>query len=133
MAWRLGLDMGTNSIGWAALSLGGDGEAETLVELGVRIFPDGREPQQSGRVGDSLAAARGQARSMRRNRDHGRNRRRHLMDCLIESGLMPADEGNRKELEKLDPYQLRARAATEVVEPHELGRALFHLGKRRGF
>ena len=31
------------------------------------------------------------------------------------------------------PYLLRARALDEPLSPHELGRALFHLGQRRGF
>jgi len=31
------------------------------------------------------------------------------------------------------PYLLRARALDEPLTPHELGRALFHLGQRRGF
>ncbi len=31
------------------------------------------------------------------------------------------------------PYYLRARALDHALEPHELGRALYHLGQRRGF
>ncbi len=31
------------------------------------------------------------------------------------------------------PYLLRARALDEPLSPHELGRALYHLGQRRGF
>ena len=55
------------------------------------------------------------------------------MRLLIKAGLMPADEGGRKRLELLDPYELRARAVTEALSPHEVGRAVFHLGRRRGF
>src|SRR5690606_5864266 len=56
-----------------------------------------------------------------------------LMETLVENGLMPADEGARKKLEKLDPYWLRAAALDERLELHELGRAIFHLNQRRGF
>jgi CRISPR-associated endonuclease Csn1 len=63
MAWRLGLDLGTNSIGWAALELSAEGAVTRLLDMGVTIFPDGREPQQGGRVGDSLAVTRRLARS----------------------------------------------------------------------
>src|SRR3546814_18929040 len=33
----------------------------------------------------------------------------------------------------LDPYDLRKRGLDERLEPHEIGRALFHLNQRRGF
>jgi CRISPR-associated endonuclease Csn1 len=39
----------------------------------------------------------------------------------------------RHRLEQVWPYWLRGRALTEKLEPHELGRALYHLGQRRGF
>ncbi len=45
----------------------------------------------------------------------------------------PATEAERKDLERLDPYVLRARALDHPLEPHKLGRALFHLNQRRGF
>src|SRR5262249_24007297 len=32
-----------------------------------------------------------------------------------------------------DPYDLRVRALVERLEPHEIGRTLFHLNQRRGF
>ncbi|MCH8347862.1 MAG: type II CRISPR RNA-guided endonuclease Cas9, partial [Proteobacteria bacterium] len=105
--------------------------------MGVRIFPDSREfsqePLKGGRVGDSLAAARRMARGMRRNRDRGKNRMAYMMARLVEMGLMPQDSGERKALENLNPYQLRAEGMERPLTPHELGRALFHLGLRRGF
>lgn len=55
------------------------------------------------------------------------------MERLVDAGLMPADEKRRKELEKLDPYWLRAAALDQELTLHEIGRALFHLNQRRGF
>ncbi len=43
--YRLGLDLGTNSIGWAAIRLDEKGEPCGLLDMGVRIFSDGRNPQ----------------------------------------------------------------------------------------
>ena len=63
MLWRLALDMGTNSLGWAAFALGSAGEVENLMESGVRIFSDGREPSSKDRVGESLAVERRLARA----------------------------------------------------------------------
>ena len=73
MNWRLGLDIGTNSIGWWAFKIkrGQSGSWSTTHASGggVLIFPDGREPAARGRVGDSLAVARRMDRGIRRNRD----------------------------------------------------------------
>lgn len=151
MKWRLGLDLGTNSIGWWAFRVerpdGNPRAAWHAVESldgGVGIFSEGREPSKAGRVGDSLAVGRRLARGMRRNRDHGRNRISALVRDLTELGLLPTDADERDRLfqtpakrdgdpERHNPYRLRAEALERTLTPHELGRALFHLGLRRGF
>ncbi|MCF8475118.1 MAG: type II CRISPR RNA-guided endonuclease Cas9 [Emcibacter sp.] len=133
MTWRLALDMGTNSLGWAAFSLTPSGTIDYLIDSGVRIFSDGREPSSKDRVGESLAVARRMARGARRNRDRRIQRKNQLMDRLIDLGLMPENKTKRKELEKLDPYELRAASVERILNPHELGRTLFHIAQRRGF
>nr|WP_051431886.1 type II CRISPR RNA-guided endonuclease Cas9 [Rhodovibrio salinarum] len=55
------------------------------------------------------------------------------MQTLITAGLMPEDVEKRKELERLDPYWLRAAALEGPLNAYELGRAIFHLNQRRGF
>lgn len=127
--YRLGLDLGVNSLGWAALTLDVRGEPDGVLDIGVRLFSDGRDPKK----GTSLAADRRLARQMRRRRDRYLRRREDLMAALVRFGLMPADAAARKALEALDPYELRARGLGERLEPHHFGRALFHLNQRRGF
>lgn len=121
---RLGLDIGTNSIGWCLI----ENDAR-IVDTGVRIFSDGRDPQS----GTSLAVDRREARSARRRRDRYLGRRSAFLEALVEHGLMPADADEAKLVAALDPYTLRARALDEALTPHEIGRALFHLNQRRGF
>ena len=133
MAWRLALDMGTNSLGWAAFDLSESGAVAALKDAGVRIFPDGREPSASGRVGESLAVERRLARGARRNRDRRIHRKKQLMDRLVALRLMPEEIADRKALETLNPYELRAAGIERVLTPYELGRALFHISQRRGF
>lgn len=133
MAWRLALDMGTNSLGWVAFKLDSAGQAAGLMDAGVRIFSDGREPAGKGRVGDSLAVQRRIARGMRRNRDRRINRKQALLQRLIDLGLMPDASEQRKQIVSLDPYRLRAAAAKRPLDPYELGRVLMHLNQRRGF
>lgn len=127
--YRLALDLGTNSIGFCLLDLNGDGRPCAVRRMGVRIFPDGRDPQSR----ESLAADRRLARSMRRRRDRYLRRRSALMTALVAAGLMPADREARKALEHDDPYTLRAQALVRPLTASELGRALFHLNQRRGF
>jgi CRISPR-associated endonuclease Csn1 len=123
MAIRLGLDMGTNSIGWCLY------DGETIRDMGVRIFSDGRD----AKTGASLAVDRRTARAMRRRRDRYLGRRDALLRALIAVGLMPEDKAEAKKVAGIDPYPLRARGVTEKLSPHEFGRALFHLNQRRGF
>jgi CRISPR-associated endonuclease Csn1 len=127
--YRLGIDVGSNSLGWFVVWLDDKGEPFSLGPGGVRIFPDGRDPQS----GTSNAVDRRVARGARRRRDRYLKRRAHLMAALIHYGLMPEDETARKALERLDPYELRAKALDEALPVHHLGRALFHLNQRRGF
>ena len=128
---RLGLDLGTNSIGWALYRLD-DSEPPEPVELvagGVLIHPDGRSPQSRA----SNAAERRSKRGPRRNRDRMLRRRRRVARLLRGRGLLPEGEEVRAALRNLDPLRLRAEALDRPLTPHELGRVLLSFADRRGF
>ena len=127
--YRLGLDVGSNSLGWFVVRLDGEGRPVGLGLGGVRIYPDGRDPQSKS----SNAVTRRVARGSRRRRDRYLKRRTNVMALLVAHGLMPAGMAERKKLEQLDPFELRARALDEALPAHHVGRALFHLNQRRGF
>lgn len=129
ISYRLGIDLGTNSLGWCTVTLDEDGRPNGILAAGSRIFSDGREPKSKA----SLAIARRAARAMRRRRDRLIQRREALLRHLIADGLFPADDAARKALEPLDPFELRVRALDEALPPFHIGRALFHLNQRRGF
>lgn len=129
MAYRLGLDLGTNSIGWVLSVKKDGGPFEGIKDIGVRIFPDGRKPKER----TSLAVDRRIARQARRRRDRYKQRQRRLLNALTQCGLMPADQKTRSSLRALDPYSIRKRGLDELLPPFELGRAIFHLNQRRGF
>jgi CRISPR-associated endonuclease Csn1 len=120
----LGLKIGTNSIGWCLTE-----NDSKIVDLGVRIFSDGRDPKS----GASLAVARRTARLARRRRDRYIARRTAFLNALVRFELMPSDPDEARRLADKDPYMLRHRALDEALHPHETGRALFHLNQRRGF
>ena len=128
MTTRLGLDVGTNSIGWCLY------DGDIIRDIGVRIF--GQSPHGAGRdakTGASLAVDRRAARAMRRRRDRYLRRRSALLRALVDTGLMPADNAAAQRVAALDPYPLRAKGVTEPLTMHEIGRVLFHLNQRRGF
>jgi CRISPR-associated endonuclease Csn1 len=143
----LGIDLGANSVGWAAL-LHEHGESVGILDLGVRIFAAGVTGLEAGRD-ESHAAARRVARLQRRQTDRRRRRIHKIYGILADYGLLPAKAtpaDRAKALSALDnelsarygahdnlPYVLRARALGEALSPFELGRALFHLAQRRGF
>lgn len=129
MKHRLGVDLGSTSLGWCILALDKNGRPSSIIDMGVRIFPDGRDDKSK----EPLAVARRGARGIRRNLDRRDLRQKRLMAFMIEHGLMPQDETARKALESLDPYELRAKALDEKIPLHHLGRALFHINQRRGF
>lgn len=129
---RLGLDIGTSSIGWWLYETEGKGASARICRIidgGVRIFSDGRDPKSKA----SLAVNRREARATRRRRDRYLRRRATLMKLLARSGLMPSDPAEAKELELLDPYALRAEGLDQALPLKHFGRALFHLNQRRGF
>lgn len=127
---RLGLDIGTNSIGWCLIEYDKTHPiGQRIVDIGVRIFSDGRDPKS----GASLAVDRREARAMRRRRDRYLGRRSAFLETLIHYGLMPQDQDEARLVAEKDPYILRKMALDEALTPHEIGRALFHLNQRRGF
>jgi CRISPR-associated endonuclease Csn1 len=129
MRYRLALDLGSTSLGWAMVRLDAQAQPCAVIKAGVRIFSDGRNPKD----GASLAVTRREARSMRRRRDRLLKRKARMMRTLIAHGFFPTDEAQRKALETLDPYALRAKGLDQALTPPEFARALFHINQRRGF
>jgi CRISPR-associated endonuclease Csn1 len=130
MPMRLGLDLGTNSLGWCLYLLDPTTrEPVSIKAIGVRIFADGRNPTSK----DSLAVERRAARSAGRRRDRFIRRRNSLLVALYQCGLMTREVAAVRTLVDKDPYDLRVRALEGPLHPHEVGRALFHLNQRRGF
>lgn len=130
MARIFGFDIGTTSIGFAVIDHDPDEATGEIKCLGVRIFPEARDEK-----GAPLNQDRRNARLRRRQLRRRRERRRLLGDLLSEYDLLPAyGSAEWNEVMKCDPYQLRKRVfAGESLSPHEFGRALYHLAKRRHF
>jgi len=135
----LGLDLGTSSVGWCLIEEQQPKQAspqavthpQRIIDMGVRIFPEGVDRSRGEK---SLNEDRRLARSLRRQTYRRERRKTRLLHRLIEAGLLPENPQQRQQLwQQFDPYQLRAEALVRPLSPFELGRALYHLGQRRGY
>lgn len=153
----LGLDPGTNSLGWAVVDENEDGTYE-LIKKGVLRFNAGAADDLNA---DTPAAIRRKLRGLRRRFYRRRLRKIELLKVLVENDLCPMvsredldawrykkiypmiedfmqwqktdEKGNR------NPYLFRYLCLTEQLDltgkddRYILGRALYHLVQRRGF
>lgn len=158
MATILGLDLGTNSLGWAVVEETEHGY--TLKEQGVDIFQEGVARDNKNNEKPAVQD-RTNARAVRRHYFRRRLRKIDLLRVLVRYDLCPPLTGEqltawRKEKrypldeaflqwQRTDdnadrnPYHDRYVALTEQLDlgnrqhRHLLGRALYHLAQRRGF
>lgn len=87
----LGLDLGTNSIGWAKISIDEKGNITPAIKLGSRIIPMSQDVLgkfDSG-VTESQTAQRTQYRGTRRLRERSLLRRERLFRVLHIMGFLP--------------------------------------------
>ncbi|WP_286744288.1 type II CRISPR RNA-guided endonuclease Cas9 [Roseivirga sp. UBA1976] len=137
----LGLDLGTNSIGWALVEEKRGSDKKLLdgriIKLGVRVNPLTVDEKSNFEKGKPIStnANRTSKRSSRRNLQRFKLRREHLFNSLLKAGIITrdsilAENGNGTTHQTL---RLRAKAAREKIELEELARVLFALNKKRGY
>src|SRR5574344_66746 len=86
----LGLDLGTNSIGWAVVNANEDGTPTTIEGMGSRIIPMGADKisYEKG-AGITKNADRREKRTSRRGNKRYKQRRDKLLFVLNELGMLP--------------------------------------------
>ena len=129
----LGLDVGSNSLGWALLQEE-DGNANRIIDLGCRIFTKAVEDKTP----TPKNVKRRDKRLGRRVLQRRARRKQRMLNYLVSLKLLPVELRGHPQPEVLlnqlgDPYELRVRALDERLEPHEFGRVLLHFVARRGF
>jgi len=127
--YTLGLDIGSNSIGWALIETG---ERPAITDMGVRVFPEGVD-RDTKRLEKSKNATRREARGARRTHRRRSQRKQQLLNVLQTVGLLPKAESELPSLFHASPYELRKKGLDERLDPYEFGRVLYHLSQRRGF
>ncbi len=122
MGYRLGLDVGTSSLGWALL------DDHHIVDCGVRIFEMGNKVTQHGE--ESRRQDRTLARSARRRLQRRKQRRQRLLEVLRKHDMLP-DAAHVSDGFRL--YQLRTQALDQQISLSDLGRIWLYFSKKRGF
>lgn len=138
-----GFDLGTSSVGWAIVKVDEAQETGSILGMGSRIFSEPTDDK-----GNPFNADRRAKRLARRQLRRRKRRRRDLNKFLQEVNLLPPFGTSQwDQVMGLDPYLLRYKSIplealpeedrpmqkAEKLEPPELGRILYHLGKHRGF
>jgi len=159
----LGIDLGTNSIGWTIREV--NSTDNQITEKGVLTFEKGVGEDQGKEA--PLVQKRTESRSKRRNYQAKKYRKWELLETLIlnEQKLcpLPIEELNRwrkyeKGIERIypqsksfidwlrldfngdgksdykNPYELRREASEKKLDDaHAIGRVFYHMIQRRGF
>tara|TARA_R110001583_G_scaffold43583_1_gene138728 strand:+ start:183 stop:4595 length:4413 start_codon:yes stop_codon:yes gene_type:complete len=152
MSKILGLDLGTNSIGWAVVEK--ENDEFSLLDKGVRIFSEGVKSEKG--IESSRAEERTRFRSARKMKFRRKLRKFETLMVLAEKKMCPLtiedvelwrksgfkDYPLKDEFLKwlltdddknVNPYIFRDKASRKKVSKYNLGRALYHIAQRRGF
>ena len=116
--FRLGLDIGIASVGWAIVD-----KNENIMDAGVRLFPE---------AGSTVTAGeRRVKRSSRRLLRRRAHRVERVRDLLLKYHLIDSVDYDFYS-EKITPYELRVKGLKEKLTDRELAIILLNLVKKRG-
>lgn len=151
----LGLDLGTNSIGWALIKQDFENKQGEILGMGSRIIPMGAELSkfEQGQA-QTKNANRRIARGTRKLNKRYKQRRNKLIYILQELGMLPDQiklvnefsdpnrldkisilpiSKNQQQLTAFDLIELRVKALTEKIELEELGKIIYKYNQLRGY
>lgn len=128
MAFTLGLDLGTNSIGWAIV----DVEKQNIIDMGSRVFPAGVENMNISKE-QSKNTTRREARSIRKRLERKKMRKNNVWNILLKNNFIENSDEFKQEFFKLEPYNLREKASLDQISIKEFARVIYNLSQRRGY
>ncbi|MBX2984501.1 MAG: type II CRISPR RNA-guided endonuclease Cas9 [Bacteroidia bacterium] len=151
----LGLDLGTNSIGWALIERDFDNKEGKILGMGSRIIPMGQELSkfEQGQA-QTKNANRRIARGMRKLNKRYKQRRNKLIYVLQQLEMLPKQiklsepfenplkidkvsilpiGKKQKQYSAIDLLELRVKALNEPISLEELGRIIYLFNQLRGY
>ncbi|WP_339624696.1 type II CRISPR RNA-guided endonuclease Cas9 [uncultured Winogradskyella sp.] len=134
----LGLDLGTTSIGWALVNEAeNEHETSQIIKLGVRVNPLSVDEKTDFEKGRPLStnADRTLKRGARRNLQRYKQRRKNLIEILIQNDFISKDT-SLTEIGKnttFETLKLRALSASQKINLEDLARVFLAINKKRGY
>lgn len=131
MPYRIGLDIGITSIGFAVIENDDFGDPRRVIEMNSVIFPRAEAPD----TGASLAKPRRDKRGIRRNNRRKQFRKHRTKQYFLKHNLITQkeidtafnDSGNRT------VYDIRVDALDKLISNQELFRLTYFFVGHRGF
>ena len=154
----LGLDLGTNSIGWALVETDENNNPSKIAGMGSRIIPMGSDKKdyENYEKGATITknANRRAKRSTRRMGKRYKVRRNKLLYILAKLEMLPEQfqfksgfpiatkiqdlellpiRKHTMQLDSLEHYTLRTKALQEKIDLKDFGKILYHYNRLRGY
>ncbi|WP_068246099.1 type II CRISPR RNA-guided endonuclease Cas9 [Hydrotalea flava] len=151
----LGLDLGTNSIGWALIEQDFENKQGNILGMGSRIIPMGEELSKFERgQAQTKNANRRIARGIRKLNKRYKQRRNKLIYVLEKLEMLPEQiklsepftdplklnkvsilpiQKKQKQYSALDLLELRVRALSQPISQKDLGKIIYLFNQLRGY
>ncbi len=130
MGYRIGLDIGSTSVGWAVVEDDKYGNPIKILDLGVRIFGTAKLPIN----GISSSEERSLKRRSRRQNRRKVHRISRVKKLLVDKNILSFSELDRLYLDNnFNIYKLRVDAIDNEVSKFELSALLINFVKKRGY
>ncbi len=151
----LGLDLGTNSIGWALIEHDVENKQGKILGMGSRIIPMGAEKLDYEKgIGITKNATRREKRTARKSNKRYKLRRNKLLFILHELGMLPNQfqfknglpnplklqdlellpiSKKTKQLDALGLINIKIRALDNPIELKDFGKILYQFNQLRGY
>ncbi|MEJ5995424.1 type II CRISPR RNA-guided endonuclease Cas9 [Pedobacter sp. Du54] len=131
----LGLDLGTNSIGWALVEVDENNIPIGIIAMGSRIIPLSTSDKEEFQRGLSITKnqSRTFSRTQRKGYDRKQLKKSDLKKILNQYNIFPSEE--LLKLPMLDLWKLRSDSANpnENISAEQLGRIFYMLNHKRGY
>jgi CRISPR-associated endonuclease Csn1 len=136
----LGLDLGTNSIGWAIIKVDDNNVPIKIIAMGSRIIPLDSNDRDQFQKGQAISKNKDRttARTQRKGYDRKQlkksdNFKYSLKKILEKLDIFPTEE--LMKLPTLDLWKLRSDAVSDIenITPKQFGRILYMLNQKRGY
>lgn len=132
MGYRIGLDIGITSVGWAVIEDDIEGKPKRIIDLGSRIFDVAENPKD----GSALAKVRRDARGIRRRGRRKKHRIERTLHLLERHSIISKKEWTSMFENynfQFNIYELRVKALEEKITNKDLARILVNFVKKRGY